>query len=73
MPKKCIICSEEAKFKIKDTPDYYCQECAEESFADLSVLQKVEEVAQLLKQVVKDKLNGNLQNDSDLETENIQN
>ncbi len=65
MPKKCIICDEEAKFKIKDTPDYYCQECAEESFADLTVLQSVEEAAQILKQVIKNKLNGNLQNSED--------
>ena len=72
MPKKCIICSEEAKFKIKDSNEFYCQECAEESFADLSVLQHVEEAAQILKQMVKERLNANLQNDSDRETENIQ-
>ena len=72
MPKKCIVCEEEAKFKIKDSTEYYCQECAEENFADLSVLQGVEEAAQLLKQMVKERLNGDLQDDSDLETENIQ-
>ena len=72
MPKKCIICDEEAKFKIKDSTEYYCQDCAEESFADLTVLQSVEEAAQLLKQVIKARLNGDLQDDSDLETENIQ-
>tara|TARA_Y100000310_G_C20621796_1_gene783733 strand:- start:469 stop:684 length:216 start_codon:yes stop_codon:yes gene_type:complete len=71
MPKKCIICSEEAKFKIKDTPDYYCQDCAEESFADLSVLQKVEEAAQLLKLAIKEKINEDLQNNSNLETQNF--
>lgn len=72
MPKKCIICDEEAEFKIKDSNEYYCQECAEESFADLKVLQKVEEAAQQLKEIIKKKLNGNLQDDSDLETKDIQ-
>lgn len=56
MPKKCIICSEEAKFKIKDTSDYYCQECAEENFNDLSVLVKVEEEAQRLKKFLQEKV-----------------
>lgn len=59
MAKKCIICSKEAEFKIKDTNEYYCEECAEENFADLSLLQKVEEEAQALKKVVKEKLHGN--------------
>ena len=72
MPKKCIICDEEAEFKIKDGNEYYCLDCAEESFADLSVLQGVEEAARLLKQVIKAKSNGDLQNDSNLEAENIQ-
>ncbi|MAF13560.1 MAG: hypothetical protein CMI53_01570 [Parcubacteria group bacterium] len=71
MPKKCIICSEEAEFKIKDGNEYYCQECAEDSFADLTVLQSVEEAAQLLKQVIKERINGDLQNDSDLETQDF--
>lgn len=43
MPKRCIICKEEAVLMIKDTSDYYCQPCAEENFADLSYLQKIEE------------------------------
>jgi len=30
MVKKCIICGEEAVYKIKNTPDYYCPECAED-------------------------------------------
>ncbi len=56
MPKKCIICDEEAEFKIKDCNEYYCQECAKESFSDLSALQSMEEAAQLLKQVLKERL-----------------
>lgn len=43
MPKKCIICGAEAKYCIKGTSDYYCDECAEENFADITLLQKVED------------------------------
>lgn len=43
MPKKCMICNKEAVYAIKDTSDYYCQDCAEESFADLSCLTKLED------------------------------
>jgi hypothetical protein len=43
MPKKCIICGKPAKFLIKGTSDYYCEECAEENFAEISMLQTVEE------------------------------
>lgn len=64
MAKKCIICGKEAEFKIKDGSEYYCQECAEESFADLSLLQKVEEEAQALKRAVLDKINGDKQDNS---------
>ena len=52
MVKKCIICGEEAQFRIKDSPEFYCQECAEENFADLTVLQRVEHEAQLLRQII---------------------
>ena len=43
MTKKCTICEAPALYHIKDTSDFYCQSCAEENFADLSVLVKVEE------------------------------
>ncbi len=55
MGKKCIVCDAEANYKIKDTSDYYCQECAQENFADLSLLVKVEEEAQRLKVFVEKK------------------
>lgn len=55
MGKKCIVCDGEAVYKIKDTSDYYCQECAQENFADLSLLVKVEEEAQRLKEFVEHK------------------
>ena len=51
-----MICGEEAKFSIKGTSDFYCKECAEENFSDLSLLQKVEEEAQKLKELIKKKI-----------------
>lgn len=45
-----MICNEEAKYKIKDTLDFYCQSCAEENFADISVLVKSEEETHTLKE-----------------------
>ncbi len=56
MSKKCIICNEEAVYCIKDTSDYYCEECAEEHFGDITMLIKVEDEAQRLKEFVKDRL-----------------
>ena len=47
MPKKCIICKADAKYAIKGTSDYYCEECAEENFADISLLEKVDEARKL--------------------------
>jgi hypothetical protein len=55
MGKKCILCEEEAKYLIKDTSDYYCEECANESFGDLSVLVSVEEQAKKIKQMIEEK------------------
>jgi hypothetical protein len=49
MVKKCIFCDEEAKYCIKGTSDYYCDECAREHFSDLNLLVRVEEIANLLK------------------------
>lgn len=43
MPKKCIICGESAKYAIKGTSDFYCEECAEDSFSDITLLEKVED------------------------------
>ena len=55
MNKKCIICGDSAQFLIKDTNDYYCNECAQEQFSDLSYLVKVEEQAKELKKMVDEK------------------
>lgn len=49
MPKKCIVCGEEARYAIKDTSDYYCEDCAHENFADVAMLLRVEEIATNLK------------------------
>ncbi len=56
MGKKCIVCEADASYKIKDTSDFYCEECAEEHFADVSLLLKVEEEAQRLRQALKEKI-----------------
>ena len=42
MNKKCIICDKNAEFLIKGTNDYYCKDCAEDAFSDLSYLEKME-------------------------------
>jgi hypothetical protein len=55
MTKKCVDCDNEAEFKIKDTSEYYCKECAEEHFSDLSLLVKVKEDAMKLKKYLDDK------------------
>ncbi len=49
MVKKCIVCNGKAEFKIKATSDYYCRECAQENFADLTMLITLEEEAKILK------------------------
>lgn len=56
MPKKCIICEEEAEFVIKGSNESYCEECAKEHFSDLSLLIKVEEQAKALKKLIKENI-----------------
>jgi len=69
MVKKCIICDDKAEYRIKDTSDFYCRECAEGNFADLQMLLKLEEEAQRLKEMLNEKLkeqeNNDLQVDQD--------
>ncbi len=43
MSKKCLICEQEAKYGIKSTKDYYCEECAQDQFGDISYLVSVED------------------------------
>ena len=56
MPKKCIICGQEATLCVKDSSEYYCEECAHDQFADISYLQKIEEQAQALKKLVDERM-----------------
>lgn len=56
MPKRCIICGGKANFTIKDSSEFYCEDCAEEQFADISYLQRVEEQAQKIKEIVEEKI-----------------
>jgi len=67
MGKKCIICNEEAGYKIKDTSDYYCQECAEENFNDLNLLVTMEEEAKRLKEYLKSKMDDLVESERELE------
>lgn len=55
MVKKCIICNEEANYKIKGTSDYYCDDCAQENFSDIELLETIEEQAKIIKDLIKDK------------------
>ena len=57
MPKKCIICGGKAEFQIKDSSDYYCESCAQDNFSDLQLLEKVEEKAQKLKDLIDEEEN----------------
>ena len=58
MAKKCVVCDAQADFRIKDTSEFYCQECAEDNFSDISLLMEVEEQAQQLKETIKKRLEG---------------
>lgn len=69
MAKKCIICSDPAVYKIKDTSDYYCEDCAEENFADISILVKVEDEAKRLKVFVDSQIDGVISEDDQNEEE----
>lgn len=72
MPKKCIICGAEAKYLIKGTSDYYCDECAEENFADISLLQKVEDKAKEDANSAGEEIDNEFEDDSDSEDDSEQ-
>jgi hypothetical protein len=72
MGKKCIICEDEAKYLIKDTSDYYCEECANESFGDLSVLVSVEEQAKKIKKLLEEKIKEKLLEENQQKNSDIQ-
>ena len=54
MSKKCIICHAEAVYSIKDTSDYYCVDCAEDNFGDVTMLMKIELDTQKLRPAEED-------------------
>ena len=56
MNKKCVVCDAEAKYKIKDTSEFYCIECAEEHFGDLKMLVTLEDEARRLKEYITEKI-----------------
>jgi hypothetical protein len=55
MAKKCIICGEVARYNIKGSSEYYCEDCAKEQFGDVSVLVSVEEQAKKIKKLIDEK------------------
>ena len=59
MTKKCIICDNPAKYSIKNTSDFYCEECAKQQFSDLKFLVNVEETAKKIKQMISEKMEEN--------------
>jgi len=67
MAKRCIICNKAAKYRVKDTPEYYCDECAEENFGDISLLVKVEEEAQRLKKFLSQQMKDYLEEEEEEE------
>ncbi|MAF99083.1 MAG: hypothetical protein CMH61_00570 [Nanoarchaeota archaeon] len=54
--KKCIICEDQAAFKIRSSSEFYCPPCATENFSDVSLLESIEYQAQQLKEII-DKMN----------------
>lgn len=73
MTKKCLICDAEAEYKIKNTSDFYCENCAQENFADINLLVKVEEEAQQLKEYLTEKMDSpeeELSDSDDVEKDN---
>jgi hypothetical protein len=52
MPKKCIICGVDARFHIKGSSEYYCEECARDNFSDLELLQPVDDQARQIKDMI---------------------
>jgi len=41
--KKCVLCSNNAVFSVKDTSEYYCEDCALENFSDIGALTRIDE------------------------------
>lgn len=55
MTKKCIICGAEAEFYIKNSSEYYCEECALMQFGDLGYLLRLDRKAKILRDYLKEK------------------
>jgi len=58
-------CEDKAKFVVKGTNDFYCEECAKENFGDLSVLVAVEEKASALKEVLDEEIERKINNEEE--------
>lgn len=69
MAKKCVICGSKAELCVKDSSEYYCSSCAEDSFSDVKMLVKIEEDAARLKNFVDDRLTASEDEEDDGENE----
>lgn len=56
MAKKCILCEEAASFTIKGSSETYCRDCALVSFSDLELLQQLEDNAQIVHDLVDERV-----------------
>ena len=56
MPKKCILCEDNASHAVKGTNNYYCRDCATEQFGDLTLLQPISGPRQAAKNLIADRL-----------------
>ncbi|MEK6968085.1 MAG: hypothetical protein AABX51_05640 [Nanoarchaeota archaeon] len=41
--KKCVLCTNKAVFAVKDSSEFYCEECALENFSGTEVLSRIDE------------------------------
>lgn len=55
MAKKCTLCDAEARYMVKDSSEYYCDECALENFSDVGVLQPIENIDKKSERLVEQK------------------
>ena len=50
--KKCNLCSNDAVFLVKETSEYYCEDCALENFSDIGALTRIDEEIELKKRKI---------------------
>ena len=56
MGKKCTLCGSAARYSVKDSSEYYCDECAIDNFSDVGVLQPLEEETKKVQRMVEESI-----------------